>query len=101
MVIPAHVDRPSFSLFSNLGLVPESLDVRALEVTAQFVPALGLQQWPQLETWCLIVDGDAHRLREIQNRTLFKIAAPVVQEIDLALRGEEGRRVIVEWPETH
>ena len=25
MVIPAHVDRPSFSLLSNLGLVPESL----------------------------------------------------------------------------
>jgi 3',5'-nucleoside bisphosphate phosphatase len=27
MVIPAHVDRPSFSLFANLGFVPESLDV--------------------------------------------------------------------------
>ena len=101
MVIPAHVDRPSFSLLSNLGLIPDSLMVQALEVTPQFVPEIGLQKWPQLKAWCLIVNGDAHRLQEIQNRTLFKIDAPVVQEIDLALKGEEGRRVVVEWPEVH
>ena len=101
MVIPAHVDRPSFSLLSNLGLIPDSLKVQALEVTPQFVPGIGLQKWPQLKAWCLIVNGDAHRLQEIQNRTLFKIAAPVVQEIDLALKGEQGRRVVVEWPEAH
>lgn len=101
MVIPAHVDRPSFSLLSNLGLVPESLKVQALEVTPQFVPNIGLQKWPQLKAWCLIVNGDAHRLQEMQNRTLFKIEAPVIQEIHLALQGEQGRRVVVEWPEAH
>ena len=101
MVIPAHVDRPSFSLLSNLGRIPDSLKVRALEVTPLFVPRIGLEKWPQLKAWCLIVNGDAHRLREIQNRTLFKIAAPVVQEIDLALNGEQGRHVVVEWPEAH
>jgi len=29
VVIPAHVDRPSFSLLSNLGLIPEAIDVQA------------------------------------------------------------------------
>jgi 3',5'-nucleoside bisphosphate phosphatase len=101
MVIPAHVDRPAFSLFSNLGMIPDSLDVLGLEVTPQFVPTTGFQQWPQLKGWCLIVNGDAHRLQEIQHRTLFKIAAPVVREIGLALKGEQGRRVDVEWPEAH
>ncbi len=101
MVIPAHVDRPSFSLLSNLGRVPDSLKVQALEVTPLFVPDVGLKKGPQLKAWCLIVNGDAHRLREIQNRTLFKIAAPVVQEINLALKGEQGRHVVVEWPEAH
>ena len=101
MVIPAHVDRPSFSLLSNLGMVPDSLDVQGLEVTPQFIPVKGFQQWPQLKAWCLIVNGDAHRLQEIQNRTLFNIAAPIVREIGLALRGEEGRRVVVEWPKSH
>lgn len=101
MVIPAHVDRASFSLLSNLGRIPESLEVHALEVTPQFVPEIGFQKWPQLKAWCLIVNGDAHRLHEMQNRTLFKIDAPVVHEIDLALKGEQGRRVVVEWPEVH
>ena len=100
MVIPAHVDRPSFSLLANLGFVPESLDVQALEVTSGFVPATGYSQWPQLEGWCLIVNGDAHRLQEIQNRTLFKIAAPLIEEIDLALKGEQGRKVVVEWSDS-
>jgi len=100
MVIPAHVDRPSFSLLANLGFVPESLDVQALEVTSRFVPATGYSQWPQLEGWCLIVNGDAHRLQEIQNRTLFKIAAPLIEEIDLALKGEQGRKVVVEWSDS-
>ena len=101
MVIPAHVDRPSFSLLSNLGWVPESLKVQALEVTPRFVPRIGFQKWPQLKAWCLIVNGDAHRLQEMRNRTLFKMDAPVIREIDLALKGEQGRRVVVEWPEAH
>jgi 3',5'-nucleoside bisphosphate phosphatase len=100
MVIPAHVDRPSFSLLSNLGFVPDALHVDALEVTSRFVPGKGLEQWPQLKTWCLIVSGDAHRLQEIQNRTLFKIDAPLVEEISLALKGKQGRRVVVEWPDS-
>jgi 3',5'-nucleoside bisphosphate phosphatase len=98
IVIPAHVDRPEFSLLSNLGLIPESLGVEGLEVTPRFEPKAGRMKWPQLEAWCLIVNGDAHRLDEIQNRTLFKIAAPQVSEIALALKGEAGRKVVVEWP---
>ncbi len=100
MVIPAHVDRPSFSLLSNLGLIPEGLEVQALEVTSRFIPRLGFQKWPTMKDWCLVVNGDAHRLQDIKNRTLLKIARPEIQEIDLALKGEEGRRVVVEWPDT-
>jgi PHP family Zn ribbon phosphoesterase len=99
MVIPAHVDRPTFSLISNLGFIPERIHVDGLEVTPGFSPGRGFQRWPQLKTWCLIVNGDAHRLQEIQHRTLLKLSAPVVQEISLALQGLEGRKVTVEWPD--
>jgi predicted metal-dependent phosphoesterase TrpH len=98
MAIPAHVDRPSFSLLSNLGLIPDSLGVHGLEVTPQFAPETGFQKWPQLKNWRLIVNGDAHRLNEIQKRTLFEMESPAVREMILALKGEQGRRVIVEWP---
>ena len=100
LVIPAHVDRPSYSLLSNLGFIPEGLDVEGLEVTSRFIPHLGFETWPQLEDWCLMVNGDAHRLQEIQHRTLLKLSAPRVQEISMALRGLEGRKVLVEWPES-
>ena len=98
MVIPAHVDRPSFSLISNLGFVPDSLGVKGLEVTPRFVPEEGFEQWPELKGWCLVVSGDAHRLREIQNRTLLRVARPIIPEISMAMKGEQGRAVIVEWP---
>jgi PHP family Zn ribbon phosphoesterase len=99
IAIPAHVDRPSFSLLSNLGFVPENLGVEGLEVTSRFSPESGFDQWPQLKSWSLIVNGDAHRLLEMQNRTLFEIAVPAVQELSFALMGQNGRRVSVKWPD--
>jgi predicted metal-dependent phosphoesterase TrpH len=98
VAIPAHVDRPSFSLLSNLGLIPETLPVKALEVTPHFDRQKGLQQWPQLENWCLVVNGDAHRLHEIQNRTWFKMATPEIKEMTMAFQGQQGRQTIVKWP---
>jgi PHP family Zn ribbon phosphoesterase len=97
VVIPAHVDRPTFSLFSNLGFLPDHLRVDAMEVTSRFAPEAGLRQWPELRAASLVIGGDAHRLSEIQNRTLFKIASPAIQEISLAFRGEQGRKVVVDW----
>jgi hypothetical protein len=98
VAVPAHVDRPSYSLLSNLGLIPANLAVSALEVTPYFNPQKGLLEWPQLKAWCLIVNGDAHRLSEIQNRTLFLMNRPEIEEMDLAFRGMGGRQVVVEWP---
>ncbi|MBC7259821.1 MAG: PHP domain-containing protein [Chloroflexi bacterium] len=100
LAIPAHVDRPSFSLLANLGMVPANLGADALEVTARFQPEAGFSQWPELRAWPLVVNGDAHRLSEIRNRTLFKVAAPTVYELSLALRGVEGRKVAVDWHPT-
>ena len=91
-------DRPSYSLLSNLGLVPPTLAVNALEVTPYFDPQKGFLEWPQLKEWCLIVNGDAHRLNEIQDRTLLKMTHPEIKEMVLAFQGQEGRQVVVEWP---
>ncbi len=101
MVIPAHVDRPCFSLLSNLGMIPDSLQVGAFEVTPRFVPAVGLRIWPQLEKRCLVVNGDAHRLEEMRGRTWLTLETPEIGEIELACKGEKGRQVRVQWPEVH
>jgi 3',5'-nucleoside bisphosphate phosphatase len=99
VVIPAHVDRPTFSLLSNLGLIPKTLPIKALEVTPYFNLQKGFREWPELKNWCLIVNGDAHRLHDIQNRTQFKMAYPDLKEMVMAFKGQQGRQVIVEWPD--
>jgi predicted metal-dependent phosphoesterase TrpH len=100
LAIPAHVDRPSFSLLANLGLVPTGLAADALEVTARWRPEAGFKMWPDLKGQTLIVSGDAHRLAEMQSRTLLKVAEPTVEEIRLALRGEAGRKVTATFDES-
>ena len=97
MVIPAHIDRPSFSLLSNLGMIPASFNGMALEVTPRFVPRMGLKRWPELEGRCLIVNGDAHQLKQMQTRTRLTLAAPEIGEIEMAFKGEGDRHVTVEW----
>jgi predicted metal-dependent phosphoesterase TrpH len=98
MAVPAHVDRPSYSVLANLGFIPKHLDAEALEVTRRFVPDEGFARWPELAAWPLVVSGDAHMLNDMQNRTLFKIETPSIAEIRLALKAQEGRKVVIEWP---
>jgi 3',5'-nucleoside bisphosphate phosphatase len=97
IVIPAHVDRPSFSLMVNLGFVPSGLKADALEVSSRFVPPDGRGKWPFMAGWTLLVNGDAHRLVEIRKQTCFQVNEVTWPEISLALKGEEDRRVTVNW----
>jgi hypothetical protein len=98
LAIAAHVDRPSYSLISNLGFIPQNFRADALEVTPRFVPSTGYAKWPQLADWPLVVSSDAHRLCEMQRRTLFRIADPKGSDLPMALRGEGGRSARVHWP---
>ena len=54
LAIPAHIDRPSFSLLANLGFVPPSLDVPALELFRLTDPATAILRQPELAGWPLI-----------------------------------------------
>jgi len=96
LVMPAHVDRPAYSLLSNLGFIPPDLAIPALELSARTTPAQARQRFPQLRDWPLICNGDAHRLSEMQNRTMFKILSPTIAELHLAFAGLEGRKVLAE-----
>jgi len=89
--IPAHVDRPSFSLLANLGFVPAGLDAPALEIFRLTDPAAARARWPDLAPYPLIRSGDAHRLNEITPALKLAIAAPTTAELALALAGSNGR----------
>jgi PHP family Zn ribbon phosphoesterase len=91
LAIPAHVDRKAFGLISNLGLVPPGLPIAALEVSRHLHPREATRQYPQLKGYPLLQGGDAHRLDEFLGANVFRLEAPTVGEIRLALRGEGGR----------
>jgi hypothetical protein len=93
IVIPAHVDRPSFSLIANLGFVPPGLEIAGLELSRRARPHEVEARLPQTRGYGKLVSGDAHRLEEMTARTMLKVAAPTVSEIALALAARDGRRV--------
>ncbi len=95
LCIPAHVDRPSYSVIANLGFVPPDVSFDALEVSRLITPDVARQRFPQIAGYPLVISGDAHRLSEMLCRTMVKVEALTVAELRLALQDQEGRRLIV------
>lgn len=91
LAIAAHVDRPSFSVTSQLGMLPADIVFDALEISAAGRAAGRDGDFAQAGL-PLVTFSDAHCVENIgQVRTLFYMAAPTFDEIALCLRGEQGR----------
>jgi PHP family Zn ribbon phosphoesterase len=95
LCIPAHVDRPSYSLIANLGFIPPEVSFDALEVSRLTALDVARRRFPQVAGYTLVVSGDAHRLSEMMVRTMVKVEELTIAELRLALHGQNGRRVIV------
>ena len=89
--IPAHVDRSSYSLLSNLGFVPPGLPIAGVELSHLTTPRKIVQLFPQLASYGMIMDGDAHRLAEMTALTEVELEAATVSELRLALAVQGGR----------
>lgn len=57
--IPAHIDRPSYSIIANLGLIPKNINLSALEISrfANFE-----QTQEKYPTFNILQSSDAHEL---------------------------------------
>lgn len=88
VAIAAHVDRPSFSVISQLGFIPPGVGFDGAEVCSEERPTLP-------EGLAVVRSSDAHRPGEIGSRhTLFLVERPTASEIGMALHRMEGRRVL-------
>ena len=95
--IPAHIDRQSYSLLSQLGFVPPGLNADAFEISARTSRSKVLEQFPYLKDYSFIGSSDAHHPSQIGNRTtLFEMKTRNFSEIKMALAGQDGRGVILE-----
>ncbi|MGI6777640.1 MAG: PHP domain-containing protein [Acetivibrionales bacterium] len=71
IVIPAHVDRNSYSIISNLGSVPEELNIKYLEVSKNCSLDAYIQKNPHLNRYSFLKASDAHTLADILERENF------------------------------
>ncbi|UZQ86228.1 phosphoesterase [Thermoclostridium stercorarium] len=69
--VPAHVDRNSYSIISNLGSVPEDLGFNTLELSRYTTKTDFLDKYPEYSGKFLITSSDAHDLGMILERESF------------------------------
>ncbi|MHB9095378.1 MAG: PHP domain-containing protein, partial [Eubacteriales bacterium] len=63
--IPAHVDRPSYSLMATLGFVPKGLPVEAVELSKHMSVEEAAILLPTLSCYTFLSSSDAHCLTDI------------------------------------
>ncbi|MDR3230195.1 MAG: PHP domain-containing protein [Synergistaceae bacterium] len=96
IVIPAHLDRPSFSYEVVLGRLPENFPCSAVEISPR-VSHADLEGWKARYAGRTPVrSSDAHRIEEISRSrcTPMLLAEPSFEEVKLALSGKMGRKVL-------
>ena len=96
IVIPAHVERISYGLFPSLGLIPDTWQVPALEISRHSTPETVAAAFPAVRKYPLIQSGDVHRLDEFLGTTVFTLASRSLLEIRMAFKQIGGREVCIE-----
>ncbi len=64
IAVPAHIDRNSYSVISNLGFLPPDVDIKAVEITAK-----NLNEWKEnYSNFSILTNSDAHNLGDIAEK---------------------------------
>lgn len=94
LAVASHVDRPAFSMTSQLGFVPAGV-FDAVEVSPRGDPGAYASIG-----YAVIRSSDAHHPADVgKGYTVLELEALTYDELRLALRGEGGRRVAGWGPE--
>ena len=91
----SHIDRDTFSIISQLGFIPDDTAVDGVEISSALSIDEARTLYKQYAHIPFIANSDAHYLRDVgRSCTIYEIEKFTLDEIRMALRGEEGRRVI-------
>lgn len=94
--VPAHVNRSSYSLISQLGFVPNDLNFDALEISKHISKTEFLAQHSYLNNPVIMQHSDAHFTKDIGAvSTGLQMESTDFSEFRMALKNVEGRKVIV------
>ncbi len=93
LVIAAHVDREAFSIIGQLGFIPDTLALDAVEVSANSNSGEVRKRFPDCGRYPVVTSSDAHVPGDIGRRyTSFTLEDGTVAEIKKALAGRDGRK---------
>ena len=95
VVIAAHIDRPAFSLLSQLGFIPPDIFLHAVEVSRRLDWQTARQKFPMIGRLPVITSSDAHTIDEFISgpKTMFLVESPTLAEMQQALEASNGRRI--------
>jgi PHP family Zn ribbon phosphoesterase len=95
LAVASHLDRESYSLLGQLGFVPPGLELDGYEVSKNGDPELIAAMLPDNEESPIIMNSDAHFIRDIGSGfTEFCLEKPVFGEVAMALKSLNGRKII-------
>jgi PHP family Zn ribbon phosphoesterase len=94
--IASHIDKEVFSIISQLGFIPEEVRFDALEMSPGIDRERAEQSFMLYNAHTWVSSSDAHHLHDIGRRTTsFFMKEPTIQEMSLAMKNIDGRKV--EW----
>ncbi len=93
VAVAAHVNRPSFSVVSQLGMFPPDAGFDAIEVfSAPGFPSRAAEFAGH--GLAVLSSSDSHFLGDVGSAcSVFEMRAPTFEELRLAMRGADGRAV--------
>jgi len=96
LFIPAHIDRPKYSLTSQLGFVPKDLKFDALEISRNISLDKANQTFSYIKNARFIRTSDAHNIAQIgSNPSIMKMESLNWNELKLAILDTCGREVVI------
>jgi PHP family Zn ribbon phosphoesterase len=93
IAIASHIDRESFSLISQLGFIPDNLELDALEISPAITPQEARKRYS--EKYPITCSSDAHYPDDVGKAfTSFLLEEATLAEVKKALKNEDGRKLI-------
>lgn len=95
LAIPAHIDRESFSILSQLGFIDDSSRFDALEISKLTGMKQGRIQYHHLSRYPFLTSSDAHFIKDIgTSTTKIMMKEPTFAELKMALSKQNGRQIM-------
>jgi len=93
IAIASHIDRESFSIISQLGFIPDNLELDALEISPSITPEEAKKRYSN--DYPITYSSDAHYPDDIGKAfTSFLLKDATLTEVKKALKNKDGRKLI-------